>query len=51
MKKLSEGRLGETSDTIRNIQNKRLANRESTDIVCNADMRVGKVRLFLPSAG
>jgi magnesium chelatase family protein len=51
--KLSSDRLGETSETIRKrvqaarvIQNKRFANGESKDIVCNADMRVGEVRQF-----
>jgi magnesium chelatase family protein len=45
--------LGETSETIRarvqaarDIQNKRFANAESKDEVCNADMRVGEVRQF-----
>jgi magnesium chelatase family protein len=51
--KLSGNRLGETSDRIRarvqaarEIQNKRFANGESKDIVCNADMRVSEVRQF-----
>jgi len=51
--KLSSGRTGESSESIRvrvqaarDIQNKRFANGESTDIVCNADMRVGEIRLF-----
>lgn len=51
--KLSGERLGETSETIRmrvqaarEIQNKRFSNRETNDIVCNADMRVGEVRQF-----
>src|SRR5688500_8014149 len=51
--KLSSGRLGETSETIRarvqaarDIQNKRFANGESKDVVCNADMRVGEVGQF-----
>ena len=51
--KLSGGRLGETSESIRrrvqgarDIQNKRFTNGESTDIVCNADMRVGEIRQF-----
>ncbi len=30
----------------RDIQNKRYSNGEATDIVCNADMRVGEVRQF-----
>jgi len=51
--KLSSDRLGKTSESIRkrvqaarNIQNKRFANWESTDIVCNADMRVGEIRQY-----
>ncbi len=51
--KLSSGRLGETSETIRarvqaarDIQNKRFSNGESKDVLCNADMRVGEVRQF-----
>lgn len=51
--KLSGNRLGETSETIRkrvqaarDIQNKRFANGEAKDIVCNADMRIGEVRQF-----
>ena len=51
--KLSSNRVSETSESIRqrvqaarNIQNKRFANREAKDIVCNADMRVGEVRQF-----
>jgi len=51
--KLSGDRLGESSDSIRarvqaarDIQNKRFANGESSDIVCNADMRVGEIRQF-----
>jgi magnesium chelatase family protein len=51
--KLSGNRMGETSNSIRtrvqsarDIQNKRFANGESNDIVCNADMRVGEVRQF-----
>ncbi|MBL8079930.1 MAG: ATP-binding protein [Anaerolineales bacterium] len=49
--KLSGNRLGETSETIRkrvqtarDIQNQRFVN--STDIVCNADMRIEEVRQF-----
>ncbi len=49
--KLSGNKLGETSESIRkrvqtarDIQNQRFAN--STDIVCNADMRIGEVRQF-----
>ena len=51
--KLSSDRLGEASETIRarvqaarDIQNKRFAQGESSDIVCNADMRVGEIRQF-----
>jgi len=50
--KLSGDRMGESSDTIRariqaarDIQNKRFSTGKS-DIVCNADMRVGEVRQF-----
>jgi len=49
--KLSGGRLGESSESIRervqaarDIQNKRFANGEASDIACNVDMRVGKIR-------
>jgi magnesium chelatase family protein len=51
--KLSGDRLGETSETIRSrvqaardIQNKRFTNNEVTDVVSNADMRVGEIRQF-----
>jgi magnesium chelatase family protein len=51
--KLSGDRLGETSETIRvrvqsarDIQNKRFSNGDASDIVCNADMRVGEIRQF-----
>jgi len=51
--KLSSDRVGESSQAIqarvqaaRDIQNKRFANGESSDIVCNADMRVGEIRQF-----
>jgi magnesium chelatase family protein len=51
--KLSGDRVGESSETIqtrvqaaRDIQNKRFANGQGTDIVCNADMRVGQIRQF-----
>ena len=51
--KLSGDRVGESSGTIRardqaarDIQNKRFSNHGSSDIVCNADMRVGEVRQF-----
>jgi magnesium chelatase family protein len=48
---LSGNKLGESSEVIRkrvqnarDIQNQRFAN--TTDIVCNADMRIGEVRQF-----
>jgi magnesium chelatase family protein len=51
--KLSGDRVGETSDAIRsrvqaarNIQNQRFSKNGSSDIVCNADMRVGEIRQF-----
>jgi len=51
--KLSGDRLGETFETIRKrvqvargIQNHRLSNIESSEIICNADMRIGEVRQF-----
>jgi len=50
--KWSGDRLGETSESIRkrvqaarNIQRKRFSNGNS-DIICNADMRVGEIRQF-----
>jgi len=50
--KLSGDRLGESSEAIRarvqaarDIQQKRFSN-GSSDIVCNADMRVGEIRQF-----
>jgi magnesium chelatase family protein len=50
--KLSSDRMGETSETIRkrvqtarDIQLKRFSGNGS-DIICNADMRVGEIRLF-----
>ncbi len=50
--KWSSDRLGETSESIRarvpaarDIQTKRFSN-YSSDIVCNADMRVGEIRQF-----
>src|SRR5512134_2558049 len=58
--KLSADRLGETSASIRarvqaarNIQQQRFSNNGSSDIVCNADMRVGEIRQFcrLPEDG
>jgi len=51
--KLSGGRTGESSESIqtrlqaaRDIQNKRFSGNGSTDIVCNADMRVGEIRQY-----
>jgi magnesium chelatase family protein len=51
--KLSGDRVGESSEAIRarvqaarNIQNKRFSSNGSSDIVCNADMRVGEIRQF-----
>ena len=51
--KLSGDRLGESSESIRarvqaarDIQNKRFSSNGSSDIVCNADMRVGEIRQF-----
>src|SRR5512144_2476247 len=51
--KLSGDRIGEPSECIRarvqaarDIQNKRFSHNGSTDIVCNADMRVGEIRQF-----
>jgi len=51
--KLSGDRVGESSGTIRarvqaacDIQNKRFSKNNSSDIICNADMRVGEVRQF-----
>jgi len=50
--KLSNDRLGETSESIRarvqaarDIQTKRFSGHNS-EIVCNADMRVGEIRQF-----
>jgi magnesium chelatase family protein len=50
--KLSGGRMRETSKSIRervqaarNIQQQRFASSQS-DIICNADMRVGEIRQF-----
>jgi len=50
--KLSSDRIGETSESIRkrvqaarNIQQQRFASSQS-DIICNADMRVGEIRQF-----
>jgi magnesium chelatase family protein len=51
--KLSGNKLSESSETIRarvqaarDIQNKRFKSGGSTDIVCNADMRIGEIRKF-----
>jgi magnesium chelatase family protein len=51
--KLSGDRVGETSEAIRarvqsarDLQNKRFSNNGSSEIVCNADMRVGEIRQF-----
>jgi magnesium chelatase family protein len=51
--KLSGDRLGETSGTIRarvqaarDIQNKRFSSIGSSEIICNADMRVGEIQQF-----
>src|SRR4030095_14074417 len=58
--KLSGDRVGESSAAIRsrvqaarNIQTQRFSRNDSSDIVCNADMRVGEIRLFckLPEEG
>ena len=50
--KISGDRMGEASESIRkrvqaarNIQQQRFANSQS-DIICNADMRVGEIRQF-----
>jgi len=51
--KLSGDRVEESSETIcarvqsaRNIQQKRFSDNGSSDIICNADMRVGEIRQF-----
>jgi magnesium chelatase family protein len=51
--KLSGDRVGEASvsirarvQTARDIQTRRFSNIKSSDIVCNADMRVGEIRQF-----
>jgi magnesium chelatase family protein len=51
--KLSGDRMGESSASIcarvqaaRDIQNKRFLKNSSSDIICNADMRVGEIRQF-----
>ncbi|HSK65495.1 MAG TPA: YifB family Mg chelatase-like AAA ATPase [Anaerolineales bacterium] len=58
--KLSGDRVGESSEAIRarvqaarDIQNRRFSGNGSSDIVCNADMRVGEIRQYcrLPEDG
>jgi magnesium chelatase family protein len=51
--KLSGDRIGESSESIRarvqaarDIQLKRFSQSGSSDIVCNADMRIGEIRQF-----
>ena len=51
--KLSGDRLGESSGSIRRrvraareIQRARFSNLQSSDVICNADMRVGEIRQF-----
>lgn len=51
--KLSGNKVNESSDTIRqrvqtarDIQTKRFTKGKVTDIVCNADMRIGEIRQF-----
>jgi magnesium chelatase family protein len=51
--KLSGDRAGETSEAIRvrvqatrDVQQKHLSTNGSSDIICNADMRVGEIRQF-----
>jgi magnesium chelatase family protein len=51
--KLSGDRLGESSESIRkrvqaarDIQNKRFSSNGSSDIVCNADMRIAEIRKY-----
>jgi magnesium chelatase family protein len=51
--KLSADRIGESSEAIRkrvqatrDIQNQRFSKNGASDIVCNADMRVGEIRQF-----
>jgi magnesium chelatase family protein len=51
--KLSGDRVGETSasirarvQTARDLRTRRFSNIESSDIACNADMRVGEIRQF-----
>ena len=56
--KLSRDRVGESSTSIRervqaarNIQQKRFSSKGSSDIICNADMRVGEIRQFCSLQG
>jgi magnesium chelatase family protein len=58
--KLSGDRVGESSacirarvQAVRDIQNQRFSSNGSSDIVCNADMRVGEIRQYckLPEDG
>ena len=58
--KLSGDRVGEPSDCIRarvqaarDIQLRRISQNGSSDIICNADMRIGEIRQFckLPEDG
>jgi len=56
--KLSGYRVGESSETIcarvqtaRDIQNKRFSKNGSSDIICNAEMRVGGDQAVLQVAG
>jgi len=51
--KLSGNKVSESSESIRgrvqaarDIQNKRFTGKGSSDIICNADMRVGEIRQF-----
>ena len=51
--KLSGNKVSESSESIRkrvqvarDIQNKRFTNGKATDIICNADMRIGEIRQF-----
>lgn len=51
--KLSGDRVGESSECIRirvqagrDIQNRRFSGNGCSDIVCNADLRIGEIRLF-----
>jgi magnesium chelatase family protein len=51
--KLSDDRMGESNETIRarveaarDIQRSRFSKTEWSEIVCNADMRVGEIRKF-----